>query len=187
MLAAVVGICGIAPGVSAADYRDTVGSWFGRAVPVAGQTICTAGTPGCAVPKEIIMVFTIHADGTFIGIDSNIFSGGSHSTAHGQWEQKAGDVNSIKATFTLLQSSPQGVFIGGFKNLFEAKVISKDEIEGGINAFLYSYTDSTGAAIVDSTGLPVPSPLGAPSSCITTTGCAYLGAFVFKAKRVTVQ
>ncbi|MCU1329642.1 MAG: hypothetical protein JWN34_5012 [Bryobacterales bacterium] len=65
--------------------RFAAGSWFGRAIPVPGGTICPPGTPGCAVPAEIIMAFTLHADGTFIGIDSSIFPEGSHSTAHGQW------------------------------------------------------------------------------------------------------
>lgn len=182
---ALIAVLALAPSLQAQDYRDAIGSWFGRAVPVPGQTVCPAGAPGCPVPKEIVMVFTVHADGTFIGIDSNIFAGGSHSTAHGQWAQSGS--NSIHAAFTLLQSSPTGVFIGGFKNLFDARVTGKDEMEGGINAFLYNYTDATGASIVDSDGFPTPSPLGAPTSCVTTPGCTYLGAFSFKVRRMGVQ
>ena len=183
--AALLFVLSLVPSLHAQDYRDAIGSWWGRAIPVAGQTICPAGAPGCPVPKEIVMIFTVHADGTFIGIDSNIFAGGNHSTAHGQWAQSG--PSSIHAAFTLLQSSPTGVFIGGFKNLFDARVVSKDELEGGINAFLYNYTDATGATIVDSSGLPTPSPLGAPSSCVTTPGCTYLGAFSFKVRRMGVQ
>jgi len=175
----------LAPSVQALDYRDAVGSWFGRAVPVAGETVCPAGAPGCPVPREIVMVFTVHDDGTFIGIDSNIFAGGSHSTAHGQWAQDGPD--SIRAAFTLLQSSPQGVFIGGFKNLFRARVVNENAMEGRINAFLYSYTNENGEAIVDSRGLPTPSPLTPPEQCVTTPGCQYLGAFTFVVERMGVQ
>lgn len=183
--AALLGVLALAPSLHAQDYRDAIGSWFGRAVPVEGQTICPAGAPNCPVPKEIVMIFTVNADGNFIGIDSNIFAGGNHSTAHGQWVQSG--PNSIRAAFTLLQSSPTGLFIGGFKNLFNATVVSKDEMTGGINAFLYNYTDATGAAIVDASGMPTPSPLAAPSSCVTTPGCTYLGAFSFRVRRMPAQ
>ncbi len=170
------------------SYNDGVGSWFGRAVPKPGATICdpfTAPAAQCPVPKEIVMVFTFHRDGTFIGIDSNIFAGGSHSTAHGDWNGvwPAG----INATFTLLQSAPNGVFIGGFKNLFQAKLTDSNKMEGQIDAYLYSYTDpKTGAAIVDSEGLPTPSPLSPPSQC-TPPGCLHMGVFTFKARRVEDQ
>lgn len=183
--AALLGALALAPSLHAQDYRDAIGSWFGRAVPVEGQTICPAGAPNCPVPKEIVMIFTVNADGNFIGIDSNIFAGGNHSTAHGQWVQSG--PNSIRAAFTLLQSSPTGLFIGGFKNLFNATVVSRDEMTGGINAFLYNYTDATGAAIVDGSGMPTPSPLAAPSSCVTTPGCTYLGAFSFRVRRMPAQ
>lgn len=166
-------------------YRYAVGSWFGRAVPVAGQTLCAPGSAGCAVPAEIIMVFTIHGDGTFVGIDSNIFAGGSHSTAHGQWVPSG--PNSVHATFTLLQQAPNGVFLGGFKNLFDATVVDPNTIPGQINAFLYLYTTPERKAIVDAEGLPTPSPLGAPSASSTTPGCVPLGKFTFRAHRVDVQ
>src|SRR5262245_53018720 len=84
-----------------ASSNDAVGSWFGRAAAVPGGTICPPLSPGCPVPPEIIMVFTVNADGTFIGIDSNIFVGGSHSTAHGEWTRATN--RSIQAAFTLLQ------------------------------------------------------------------------------------
>lgn len=80
------------------------------------------------------MVFTVNRDGTFIGIDSNIFAGGNHTTAHGQWVRKG--PRSIKAEFTLLQSAPTGLFIGGFKNLFNATLVDLNEMRGGIDAFL---------------------------------------------------
>ncbi len=167
-------------------FEDAVGSWFGRAVPVPGQTICPPGAPGCPVPLEIVMVFTVNADGTFIGIDSNIFAGATHSTAHGQWERKG--PRSIKAEFTLLQSAPNGKFIGGFKNLFNATLGSRDEMTGGIDAYLYSYTDpATGAALVDSDGFPTPSPLEPAGECATTAGCAHLGQFSFIVRRVKVH
>ncbi|MEQ1886079.1 MAG: hypothetical protein ABL967_13530 [Bryobacteraceae bacterium] len=164
-------------------FMTPVGSWFGRAIPA--NTICPPGAPGCAVPPEIVMVFTVHGDGTFIGIDSNIFQGGSHSTAHGQWTYDLS--GKMKATFTLLQSSPTGVFIGGFKNLFSATMVNPDRMEGEINAFLYLYADQNGRAIVDSDGLPTPSPLEDPSLCNPQQGCVPLGTFTFKAKRVNVQ
>ena len=170
------------------SYNDAVGSWFGRAVPKPGATICdpfTAPAGACPVPKEIVMVFTLNADGTFIGIDSNIFAGATHSTAHGQW--KPSWPVTVNATFTLLQSAPTGVFIGGFKNLFQASMVDYDKMEGQIDAYLYSYTDpTTGAVIVDSEGLPTPSPLTPPSQC-SPPGCLHMGVFTFKARRVAVE
>lgn len=165
----------------AATSRDVIGSWFGRAA--ADQVICPPGSPGCPVPAEIIMVFTVLADGSFIGIDSNIFAGGSHSTAHGEWV--ADPPSGIKAAFTLLQSSPSGVFIGGFKNLFEATAVEPDKLEGKITAFLYLYTTPTGVAILGPDGLPTPSPLSPPEQCATQAGCTRLGTFKFIAKRVS--
>jgi hypothetical protein len=162
--------------------RSAVGSWFGRAVPIPGKTLCTPGNLGCPVPAEIVMVFTVHADGTFIGIDSNIFAGGNHSTAHGEWNPTS--PKSIKAAFTLLQSAPNGTFIGGFKNLFEATVTDADAMEGSINAFLYTYTDAAGRTINDREGFPTPSPLEAPEACNPAFGCTALGQFSFKVKRV---
>ncbi len=167
------------------SYNDAAGSWFGRAVPKPGATICDpfsapAGT--CPVPKEIVMVFTLNKDGTFIGIDSNIFSGATHSTAHGQWSPVY--PSGVTATFTLLQSGTNGVFLGGFKNLFQAQVVDYDKLEGTIDAYLYFYTNpATGAAIVDSDGLPTPSPLSPPSQC-SPPGCLHMGVFTFKARRV---
>ena len=172
------------------SYYDAVGSWFGRAVPKTGATICPAGTEGCPVPREIIMVFTLNGDGNFIGIDSNIFAGGTHSTAHGQW--KASWPATVNATFTLLQSSPAtssvpSVFIGGFTNLFSAGMVDHDTMQGQIDAYLYYYTDpKTGAAIVDVDGLPTPSPLSPPAQC-SPPGCIHMGVFTFKARRVAVQ
>jgi hypothetical protein len=169
---------------------DAIGSWFGRAVPKPGATICPAGTANCPVPPEIVMIFTFNEDGTFIGIDSNIFAGGNHSTAHGQWQ--ASYPLAVNATFTLLQSSPAtsstpSVFIGGFKNLFHADMIDHDTMQGQIDAYLYSYTNpATGAAIVDSEGLPTPSPLSSPAQC-SPPGCLHMGIFTFKARRVNVQ
>src|SRR5262249_59355387 len=68
------------------NFHDAIGSWFGRAIPQ--NTICPAGSPGCPVPPEIVMIFTVNADGTFIGIDSNIFAGGNHTTAHDHGDRK---------------------------------------------------------------------------------------------------
>jgi hypothetical protein len=163
--------------------NDAVGSWFGRAIPKPGATVCDPFTvENCVVPKEIVMVFTMNKDGTFVGIDSNIFAGASHSTAHGQW--KAARPAGVSATFTLLQSGPNGVFIGGFKNLFQARMQDEDRMEGTIDAYLYFYTDQTGAAIVDSEGLPTPSPLSPPELC-SPPGCLHIGMFTFKARRVS--
>ena len=164
------------------SWNDAVGSWFGRAVAVPGGTICPPGSPGCPVPAEFVMVFTINKDGTFIGSDSNIFAGGDHTTAHGQWERS--ESRSIKGAYTFLQSSPAGVFIGGFKNLFDATVVNPDELEGRLEAFLYSYTTPTGVAILGADGLPTPSPLSLPSQCATQAGCTRLGEFAFRVKRV---
>lgn len=188
VVAVVLGLAAYAHGRSAAEaavFQDAVGSWFGRAVPVPGLTICPPGSPGCPVPPEIVMIFTVNRDGTFIGIDSNIFAGGNHSTAHGQWE-RAGN-RGIRAEFTLLQSSPDGVFIGGFKNLFNATLVDRDEMRGSIDARLYSYTDATGAALVDADGFPTPSPLAPASECGTTPGCTHLGEFSFIVRRVKLN
>ena len=159
-----------------------VGSWWGRAIP--SKTVCTkAQDPTCPVPSEIIMVFTIHEDHTFIGIDSNIFSGGSHSTAHGTWATFPTD--QIKARFTLLQSAPNGVFIGGFTNLFAATLTDDDNMVGTIDAYLYLYTNPDGSSVIGADGLPTPSPLDAPKCAAPT--CQALGIFSFKAKRVKLQ
>jgi hypothetical protein len=165
------------------NFHDAIGSWFGRAIPQ--NTICPPGAPGCPVPPEIVMIFTVNADGTFIGIDSNIFAGGNHTTAHGQWERK--NEQSIKAEFTLLQSSPAGIFIGGFKNLFSATLTNRDEMRGMIDAHLYNYTNAAGHAIVDADGFPTPSPLEPASECAATPGCTHLGTFSFLVRRVKVH
>jgi hypothetical protein len=129
------------------------------------------------------MIFTVHADGNFIGIDSNIFAGGDHTTAHGQWV--ANGTRDIRAEFTLLQSSPQGVFIGGFKQLFTATVINRDEMRGGIDARLYEFAN--GSAHVDGAGFPTPSPVAPASECSRTPGCTHLGRFAFTVRRVKVN
>jgi len=170
----------VASGNDEPSWNDAVGSWFGRAVPSA--VICPPGSPGCPIPAEIIMLFTINKDGTFVGTDSNIFAGGNHTTAHGQWERS--EARSIKGSYTFLQASPAGVLIGGFKNLFHATVVNPDELEGHFEAFLYLYTTPTGAAILGADGLPTPSPLAPPSQCATTPGCTRLGEFTFSVKRV---
>src|ERR1035438_5789804 len=82
--------------------NPAVGSWLGRAIPIASTTLCPVGSANCPIPKEIIMLFTINADGTFVAIDSNIFAGGNHTTAHGQWVPRGYGV--VHATFSLLQS-----------------------------------------------------------------------------------
>ena len=170
-------------------YYDAVGSWFGRAIPKSGATICDPFDPKqspCPVPKEIVMAFTFQLGGTFIGIDSNIFAGGSHSTAHGEWNGVW--PNRIDATFTLLQSAPNGVFIGGFKNLFDATLVDRNSMEGQIDAYLYSYTDpATGVVHTDAEGFPTPSPLDPPALCDPGKGCLHMGIFTFKARRMTVQ
>ena len=184
--AAVALVFLVARGTTASDaavFQDAVGSWFGRAVPVPGETICVPGSSGCPVPPEIVMIFTVHGDGTFIGIDSNIFAGGDHTTAHGQWVREG--QRGIKAEFTLLQSSPGGVFIGGFKNLFNATVVNRDEMQGGIDAHLYNFAN--GATFVDADGFPTPSPLAPASECVTTPGCTHLGKFSFTVRRVKLN
>jgi len=169
-------------GSLAVPSTRAVGSWWGRAIP--SNTICTkAQDPTCPVPSEIIMVFTFHEDRTFIGIDSNIFSGGSHSTAHGVWEARPN--GGLDARFTLLQSAPNGVFLGGFTNIFRATLTDDDTLDGTIDAYLYLYTRADGSAVVGADGLPTPSPLDAPTCAAPT--CQALGQFSFKAKRVKVR
>jgi hypothetical protein len=165
-----------------------VGSWLGRAVPVAGTTLCPVGSAGCPIPKEIIMLFTINADGTMVAIDSNIFAGGNHTTAHGQWVSRS--YGTVHATFSLLQSGATGIFIGGFKNLFDGTLSDANNMTGTVHAFLYSYTTATGAVIVGPDGLPSPNPLTNPAQCATTTpagACAHLADFSFIAQRIQVE
>lgn len=163
----------------ASTNSRAVGSWFGRAIP--SNTVCTkAQDPSCPVPNEIIMVYTVNEDRTFIGIDSNIFAGGSHSTAHGEWGPYG--PNAIKARFTLLQQAPNGTFLGGFTNLFQGNMTDDDTMEGTLDAHLYLYTNASGAAVIGADGLPTPSPLDAPT-CVAPL-CQHLGIFSFKAKRV---
>jgi hypothetical protein len=168
-----------------AEANPAVGSWLGRAVPITGQTACPVGSTGCPIPAEIIMLFTVHADGTFVAIDSNIFAGGNHTTAHGQWVSRGYGV--VHATFSLLQSGPTGIFIGGFKNLFDATMSDFNNMTGQLHAYLYSYTDATGKVIVGADGLPSPNPLTNPALCATTKGCAFLADFQFVAQRIQVE
>ena len=166
------------------NFHDAIGSWFGRAVPVPGETICPPGSPACPVPLEIIMQFTISADGTMNAIDSNIFAA-LHTPAHGEWEP-AGS-GSIRAAFTLMQSAPPQ-FIGSFKNLFSATVVNHDEMHGKLWANLYAYMNpGTGLANVDADGFPSPNPLAPASQCGATSGCTPLGAFSFVVRRVKIQ
>jgi hypothetical protein len=118
----------------------------------------------------------------FIGIDSNMFAGANRSSGHGEWA--AVPPSGIKANFTLLQSSPAGAFIGGFKNVFEATAVEPDKLEGTITAYLYLYTDANGKAILGPDGLPTPNPLSPPAQCAIQAGCTRLGTFKFLAKRV---
>lgn len=169
--------------------NPAVGSWMGRAVPIAGTTACPVGSAGCPIPKEIIMLFTLNADGTIVAIDSNIFAGAQHTTAHGQWVSRG--FQTVHATFSLLQSSPAGIFIGGFKNLFDATLSDYNNMTGQIHAFLYSYTNpTTGAVIVGPDGMPSPNPLTNPALCATTQpagACAHLADFSFIAQRIQVE
>jgi hypothetical protein len=173
-----------AAGDQGVNFHDAIGSWFGRAVPVPGETICPPGSAGCPVPLEIIMQFTISADGTMNAIDSNIFAA-LHTPAHGEWEP-AGP-RSIQAAFTLMQSAPPQ-FIGSFKNLFSATVVNRDEMHGRLSAYLYLYMNpGTGLANVDADGFPSPNPLAPASQCGATPGCTPLGAFSFIVRRVKIQ
>src|ERR1019366_8047041 len=89
IVGSILGLCGTTQAqmweLQQMAAHPAVGSWLGRAVPIPGHTLCPAGAAGCPVPPEIIMLFTVNQDGTFIAIDSNIFKGGNHTTAHGQW------------------------------------------------------------------------------------------------------
>jgi hypothetical protein len=173
---------GVFCGEAGAEIRP-IGAWFGIARPVPGQTICRPG-PGCSVPPEIVIGFSVHSDGAFITIDSNIIAGGNHSTGYGQWVRSG--PRSIQAAFTLLQSSPTGLLIGGFKNLLEATVVDGDTMEGSMDSYFYAYTDAAGTVITDAEGFPTPSPLAPPSECASTAGCTHLGTFSFKVRRVSV-
>ena len=163
--------------------KDAIGSWFGRAVP--SQTICPPGSPGCPVPQEMVLLFTVNGDGTFIGTDSTMFTFGNRSTAHGQWKRSG--PRSIVATSALLQASPSGAFIGSIKNLVDATVVDPNEMVGTIDVYVYLYTDNAGRVIVDAEGLPTPSPLAPASQCATTAGCTSLGRFSFVVNKVAVQ
>lgn len=171
--------------IQQAVSNPAVGSWLGRATPITGHTLCPVGSAGCPIPPEIIMLFTIHADGTFVAIDSNIFAGGNHTTAHGQWVARSYGV--VHATFSLLQSGPTGIFIGGFKNLFDGTMSDFNNMTGQLHAYLYSYTDATGKVIVGADGLPSPNPLTSPALCAGTTGCTFLADFQFVAQRIQVE
>jgi hypothetical protein len=166
------------------EANPAVGSWLGRAVPIAGHTLCPVGSAGCPIPAEIIMLFTIHADGTFVAIDSNIFKGGNHTTAHGQWVPRGYGI--VHATFSLLQES-NGIFIGGFKNLFDGTMGDYNNMTGQLHAYLYNYTDANGNAIVGGDGLPTPNPLTPPAQCATTKNCTFLADFQFIAQRIQVE
>jgi hypothetical protein len=161
---------------------DAVGSWFGRAVPV--DPFCPPGAPGCPVPPEIVMLPTFFADGNFIGIDSNVFLEGSHTTAHGQW--RATGPFSVAAGFVFLQSGPNDVFAGAFRLTLQATVITADFLEGHIVGYFFPFTDSAGQTIIDpETGFPDPDPLAPlPDECLPgINNC--LGVFEFTLRRIS--
>jgi len=171
---------GQAPWVRPPIARDAVGSWFGRAVPV--DPFCLPGAPGCPVPPEIVMLPTFFADGTFIGIDSNVFLEGDHTTAHGQWE--ATSFNTLGAQFLFLQEGGNGVFAGAFRLTLDGEMITPDLMTGYIVGYFFPFTDPAGAVVVDpETGFPVPDPLGPlPDECLPQLGC--LGRFDFVLRRI---
>lgn len=192
IVSSVVGLCGQVEAqmgqLNRMESNPAVGSWLGRAIPVTGTTLCPVGATGCPIPKEIIMLFTIHSDGTFVAIDSNIFAGGNHTTAHGQWVQRGYGL--VHATFSLLQSDANGIFIGGFKNLFDGSMSDYNNMTGTLHAYLYSYTDAKGQVKVGQDGLPSPNPLTPPGLCAATLplgACAHLADFSFIAQRIQVE
>jgi hypothetical protein len=159
---------------------DATGSWFGRAVPV--DPFCPPGAPGCPVPREIVMLPTFFADGTFIGIDSNVFLEGDHTTAHGQWE--ATSVDTLGAQFLFLQEGANGVFAGAFRLTLDGEMVTPNLMTGFIVGYFFPFTDPTGAVVIDpETGFPVPDPLGPlPEECLPGLGC--LGRFDFVLRRI---
>jgi len=167
---------------------DAIGSWFGRAVPF--NPPCEPGTQGCPLPKEIVMLPTFFADGNFIGIDSQTFGGGSHTTAHGQW--KLVGRNDVWAEFVFLQSAAD-TFIGGFRMRMKARPTGPNTMVGKINAYFFPFTDASGEVIIDpETGYPNPDPLQPLgdfaedfSGCDPAAGC--VGVFEFTIRRVKPQ
>lgn len=192
LVGSFLGICGVMPAqigqLNLIESQPAVGSWLGRAIPIPSTTSCTVGTPTCPIPSEIIMLFTIEQGGTFIAIDSNIFKGANHTTAHGQWVSRS--YGNVHATFSLLQQGPNGIFLGGFKNLFDGAMSDFNHMSGTLHAFLYLYTDANGNVIVGPDGLPSPNPLTNPTQCATTlpaNSCSHLADFSFVAQRIQVE
>jgi hypothetical protein len=165
---------------------DSVGSWFGRAVPIA--PFCEPRTPNCPVPHEIVMLPTFFADGNFIGIDSQTFGGGAHTTAHGAWTFRS--FQGISANFAFLQSGPGDLFVGGFRMRLQGDLVTPDLMVGRINAWFFPFTDETGAVVLDpDTGHPIPDPLqdlgpfiDDPADCNPLFGC--VGVFEFQMRRI---
>ncbi len=165
---------------------DAIGSWFGRAVPIS--PFCEPRTAGCPVPHEIVMLPTFFADGNFVGIDSQTFGGGLHTTAHGEWTFNG--FQGVAANFVFLQSGPGDVFIGGFRMRLQGQLVTPDLMSGKINAWFFPFTDETGAVVLDpATGDPVPDPLqdigdfiDDPAQCNPAAGC--VGVFDFQIRRV---
>lgn len=168
---------------------DVTGSWFGRAVPI--NPFCEPRTPGCPVPHEIVMLPTFFADGNFIGIDSQTFGGGAHTTAHGAWTFR--HFQGISANFVFLQSGPGDLFIGGFRMRMQADLAGHDVLVGKINAWFFPFTDETGAVVLDpETGNPIPDPLQDlgpfiedPADCNPLFGC--VGVFEFQMRRIAAR
>lgn len=166
-----------------------VGSWFGRAVPM--DPWCEIGSAGCPVPPEITMLPTFFADGNFIGIDSQTFGGGAHTTAHGQWVRIGS--KTIEANFVFLQSDATDTFVGGFRMRMWAESTGQHTLHGYINAWFFPFTDENGRVVVDpETGFPVPDPLQPlgdfifdPAQCDPSLGC--FGVFEFTVRRVAVN
>ena len=97
------------------------------------------------------------------------------------------EVTGIRAAFTLMQSAPPQ-FIGSFKNLFSATVVSPNEMRGKLSANLYAYMNpGTGLANLDADGFPSPNPLAPASQCGAMVGCTPLGAFTFVVRRVRIE
>ncbi len=170
------------------DHRS-VGSWFGRATP--NNPPCEPGTPDCPAPKEIVMLLTFFADGTFVAIDSQTFGGGAHTTAHGQWRPNGN--GTIEADWIFLQSDENNTFVGGFRMRMNAELRGNSVMVGYVNAWFMPFTDENGEVILDPvTGLPSPDPLNPVgpfltdgNDCNPQLGC--FGVFEFLIRRIAVQ
>lgn len=195
-----------------------IGAWFGIArpcAPPAGDTslehaalcedVCGLCPNTGILPPEVPMIPTLLADNTVLADDAGEL-GLYHTTAHGKWEESAGDglpdrpgTTRYKATFLWLGQTPPALGVLGnavrprFVTYFDPS--DPDRMIGYIQPYFFPIA-SGGTVIVNpaspldplaSNHIPTIDPLTSPlpAGCQLAQGC--LGTYHFVIRRVKAE